>query len=225
MINFKNKLLFFIILTFIIKSHLLYAQPDKNSLKILNIIEKIDHNLKQTNYQHNTIVREKTGIYLWDCSGMVNWILKRSFPKAYYSIGIDRPVARDYYFKIKSSPINRFSKGWMRLKHIKEAAPGDLFAWVRPPNFPSKNTGHVGFVLEQPQLVQRNPEAYLLKISDATTIPHQNDSRTDNEMTGFGIGSIMFITDNNGTPTEYCWYGTDTYGCIPTKIVFGRAGY
>src|SRR5215213_4356081 len=83
------------------------------------------------------------------CSGMAAWILRRAAPKALANLGSSRPVARDFVSAIERAPTARERNGWQRLR-VADVMPGDLFAWRRPRGMPSKNTGHVGFVVEKP---------------------------------------------------------------------------
>lgn len=190
--------------------------------KVLAIVGKIDDTLTQTKYQHRTVVRRREGVYLWDCSGMADWILRRAAPKARASIERDRPVAATFFRKIDKAPVGRSRDGWQKLRHIEDARPGDLFAWLRPKNWKSKNTGHVGFLLEPPAPVPGFEGAYTLRIVDATSLPHQDDTRTWEDGGGFGYGTILVLTDGQGQGTAYGWFGTDSRGVLETRIVFGR---
>ncbi len=190
--------------------------------KILALKDKIYANLTVTRYQHRTYVRRREGVYLWDCSAMVAWFLKRAAPVAHGAIERPRPVARDYYRTIKRASTKRARDGWRRLPHIEDARPGDLFAWIRPPNFPSKNTGHVGFILEPAKRYPAIPDAYTVRILDATSLPHGDDTREFDEGGGIGEGTLLFLTDGEGRGTAYGWFGADSKGVIATDIVFGR---
>ncbi|MGB1277236.1 MAG: hypothetical protein ACPG77_15940, partial [Nannocystaceae bacterium] len=103
--------------------------------KILKLFDKLFTTMTQTRYQHRTVVRRRQGVFLWDCSGMAAWILKRAAPLARTALTRDRPVARDFFHVIRKASTRRARNGWRRLKHIEDARPGDVFAWVRPPNF------------------------------------------------------------------------------------------
>lgn len=191
--------------------------------RILSTIERIARSMRATRYQPRTIVREREGLFLWDCSGMADWVLTRAAPRAMRAIPRSRAVARDFYFAIERAPAGRAHGGWMRLAHIEDARPGDVFAWLRPPDWPRRNTGHVGFLLEAPRPVPHVPNAYTVRIVDSTSVPHQDDTRSWPGEGGFGSGTILFTTDGNGAPTAYGWHGTNSRWVVPTRIVFGRA--
>ncbi|MEM7156385.1 MAG: hypothetical protein AAF799_26265 [Myxococcota bacterium] len=190
--------------------------------KILDLKDSIYGSLTDTQYQHRTVIRRDEGIYRWDCSGMVAWFLRKTAPKARKALDKKRPVARDFYRAIAKAPTNRARNGWRRLPHIEDVRPGDMFAWKRPPGFPSRNTGHTGFALEPARKVPGLPGAYTLRILDATSLPHQDDTRTRADGGGIGEGTIMFMVDEHGRGTAYGWHGRRSRWVIVTDIVFGR---
>ena len=153
---------------------------------------------------------------------MAAWILKRAAPLARTALTRDRPVARDFFHVIRKASTRRARNGWRRLKHIEDARPGDVFAWVHPTNFPSKNTGHVGFVVDTPRAVPEIPGAYAVQIRDATSFPHEDDTRSPEGEGGMGIGTLLFLTDGEGQATAYGWMGTASRGVVETKILFAR---
>jgi hypothetical protein len=87
---------------------------------------------------------------------------------------------------------------------------------------PSKNTGHVGFVVDRPQPVPELPGAWAVRIADSTSSYHQDDSRSTDVDGGFGIGTLVFLTDSDGRVTSYGWAGTHSEWYIVTPSVFGR---
>ncbi|MEM6989620.1 MAG: hypothetical protein AAF721_03960 [Myxococcota bacterium] len=194
----------------------------KAAAKILDLRETITESLTETKYQHRTVVRRREGVFLWDCSGMVAWMLRRAAPAARKALDKGRPVARDFYRHIRRAPTKRAKNGWKRLAHIEDVQPGDVFAWQRPPNFPSKSTGHVGFAVERPRPVEEWPGAYTLRILDATSLRHDDDTRPRGGDGGWGEGTILFMTDGAGHGTAYGWFGRRSRGVIETEIVFGR---
>lgn len=194
----------------------------KTAGKILALRDKVLTSLTETNYQHRTVIRAKEGVYKWDCSAMVGWFLRKAAPVARKAMDKGRPVARDFYRQIAKSSTHRSRKGWRRLAHIEDVRPGDMFAWIRPPGFPSRNTGHTGFALEPARPVPGHPGAYTLRIFDATSLPHQDDTRERGSGGGIGEGTILFLTDETGRGTAYGWFGLKSRGVIETDIVFGR---
>lgn len=190
--------------------------------RVMQVLEQVRANLRRTRYQHATVVREREGVFLWDCSGMAAWVLRRAAPRAMGAISRARPVARDFASVIERAPTTRARAGWQRVERIEDARPGDVFAWRRPRGFPSRNTGHVGFVVDAPVPVPAIPGAYAVRIADSTSWGHQDDTRVDDGVGGFGMGTLVFLTDGQGRGTHYGWAGTRSEGYVVTPIVFGR---
>ena len=90
--------------------------------------------------------------------------------------------------------------------------------------FLSYFTGHVGFVIGRPWRHPKFAGVWLLRIADATTELHGDDSRPTGGQGGFGTATIAFLVDANGAPRAYGWYGEaqDPATYVPTDIVLGR---
>ncbi len=198
------------------------AAPTKAGGRVLAVVDQIRTTLVESRYQHPTSVRAKDGVYLWDCSGMAAWILRRAAPHALLALGSSRPVARDFVAAIERAPTTKARGGWQRVARISDVMPGDVFAWRRPRGLPSKNTGHVGIVLDRPLPVPGVAGGWAVRIADSTSSHHQDDSRTDDADGGFGIGTLVFLADDQGRATSYGWAGTRSEWYIVTPIAFGR---
>ena len=197
----------------------------RSAARVLEVLEAVRESMRETRYQHHRVVRERTGTYYWDCSLMVEWVLERAAPRAVRAMGdLQRPLAAHFARAIERAPVGRYRGGWSRLERITEIAPGDVFAWRRPDGFPSRNSGHVGFVLGPARPVPGIPGAYAVRVADATRSLHQNDTRSWPGEGGFGIGTLVFLTDGDGHGTHYGWAGTRSGGYVVTPIVFGRLG-
>ncbi len=199
-----------------------YPPATRAATKLLELADGIDRSRTDTVYSHATRVRRKQGIYHFDCSGMINWMLDRVAPKALAKVGRERPVASSYVRVIENAPTDQARSGWQRIAEIEQVRPGDLFAWRRPPSWPKGgNTGHVGIVLAKPERVPELADAYVVRILDSTRWAHQYDSRDEGE-TGFGTGTILIMTDGAGQPIGYGWHGSASRGWNETDVVFGR---
>lgn len=193
--------------------------------EIVEILRRIEANLVETRYQHRTVVRERAGKYLWDCSGMAAWVLERAAPIARAALPEEKPLARDFYDRIAESPTDEPRRGWRRLTGPEQIAPGDLFAWRKPDFWAERpNTGHVGFVLSTPQPHPDHPNVWVMRVADATKMLHENDSRPPDGEGGFGTATMAFLFDEAGVAIAYGWYGAaqppETF--VPTTIAFGR---
>lgn len=210
--------------------HLQVAPPNpelarpatKATAKLIELADSIDRSRTDTAYSHATKVRRKQGVYHFDCSGMINWMLDRVAPTALASVGRERPVASSYVRVIEKAPTDRARRGWQQIANIEDVRPGDLFAWRRPESWgKGGNTGHVGIVLAKPEPVPEFEGAYVVRILDSTRWAHQYDSRSEDE-TGFGTGTILVMTDGAGKGIGYGWHGTASRGWNETDVVFGR---
>jgi hypothetical protein len=165
------------------------------------------------------------GKFFWDCSGMTDWVLERSAPKAAKALPEGRPLAKHYYNVIAGAPTDKHKKGWTRLENPGDIAPGDLFAWLKPTFWKKrKNTGHVGFVVETPEPHPMFSNIWLMRIADSTRYLHEDDTRPPDGKGGYGTGVIAFMFDESDNPIAYGWYGSlqNPQSYVPTKIVFGR---
>jgi hypothetical protein len=202
------------------------AEPaTRSAARVVEWVDRVHQNLRSSRYQHHLAVNERTGTYNWDCSLMAEWILQRAAPRSVRHMeGGQRALAQDFVRAIERAPTSGYRRGWQRLAHIEEVRPGDVFAWRRPPGFPSRNTGHVGFALERPRPVPQIPNAYALRVADSTRSLHQDDTRSWPSEGGFGIGTLVFLTDGRGNGTHYGWAGTYSEGYVITPILFARVG-
>lgn len=189
--------------------------------RIATQMQTLQATIRETRYQHQTVIRERDGLFLWDCSAMAAWVLRRAAPRAMRQITRPRPVARDFASAIEHAPTDRFARGWQRIERVEDARPGDIFAWRRPRGFPSRNTGHVGFLVDQPQPIP-GLRGMAVRIADSTSFGHQADTRADDVDGGFGIGTLVFLTDEQGRGTHYGWAGTASDGYVTTPIFIGR---
>jgi len=191
--------------------------------RVLDELTRIAANLRATVYSHSTRIDERAGRYEWDCSAMAAYVLRRAAPTALDAVGSGRPVAAQFYRAIARAPAARPERGWLQVPRIADALPGDVFAWQRPPWFPSANTGHVGFVMEAPR---PSEHGMVVRITDSTRLAHGHDTRdTDRGQSGFGQGVILFaVNPLTGVGVGYGWFGAQTPPSyiIPTRIAIGR---
>jgi hypothetical protein len=190
--------------------------------RVLDVLSRIDDRMVETRYQHRTVVSERRGLYAWDCSGMAAWVLERAAPRALSATVRERPVARTFHDVIARAPTDGARRGWRRLSHVEDVRPGDVFAWRRPPEWGNRITGHVGFVLGRAVPVPQWEGAYTMRIADATSLPHQDDTRTRGGPGGYGQGTILLMTDGDGQVDSYGWFGTNSQRVVATPVVFGR---
>jgi hypothetical protein len=190
--------------------------------RVVGTLDGVSATLRTTRYSHSTHIDPATGRYEWDCSAMAAWVLRRSAPEAARTVPGARPLAVDFYRTIRAAPVARPRGGWTRVARLEDARAGDVLAWPRPRWFPSRNTGHVAFVAEAPQVVSGG---VLVRIVDATSLPHEADTRAPDSGGGFGAGYLRVDTDPvTGEGRAYGWYGNATPRAymIETPVVVGR---
>lgn len=179
--------------------------------------------LEESEYTYGFSVNEKRGVYRFDCSGMAQWVLRKAAPVAALTVGqglSPRPLARDFQRRIARVPVDRERGGWRRVGKIRELRPGDVVAWIKPPEIESPNTGHVAFVVLPPVLAPGYDNAYLVRIADSTRLLHDEDTRAGR--TGFGFGTILLVADpETGAPIAYGWSGL-RWRAFETSIALGR---
>ncbi|KAB2838414.1 NlpC/P60 family protein [bacterium] len=189
------------------------------SARVLEALHFIEKRVKTTVYNHKTQVDFAKGQFEFDCSGMVNWILQQAAPTAYAELKSERPRVAEYVKALKKIPYDQPSAGWRRVQKIADAEPGDVIAWPTPDWYPSDATGHMGIVAAKPEKVSGG---YLIRIADATSLPHGEDSREGG--TGFGYGDILITVDpDTGAGTGQGWTGRYSANTvIKTPIYVGR---
>ena len=189
----------------------------------MRVLGKIAATLEESEYSNGLFVNEKRGIYRFDCSGMAQWVLRRSAPTAAAAIAwkLDgRPLARDFQRRIARTPTDRPRSGWRRIARVSDARPGDVIAWLKPIEIESPNTGHVAFIVLSPVLAPGYENAYLLRIADSTSLLHDDDTRVGRS--GFGFGTILVVTDpETDAPIAYGWVGLE-WRAFETAIAIGR---
>jgi hypothetical protein len=201
---------------------------EPRNARILERVARIAESLRESKYNHATVVDEREGRYEFDCSGFVTWVLRRTAPGAHAALLSrslkQRPLARDYYWEIARAPLGeKTPRGMRRISRIDEAEPGDIVAWLKPAQLRSPHTGHVGFLLERPRALPELEHAYVVRIADASSYQHDEDDRVGTGRTGFGSGVILLIADpRTGQPKAYGWFGRRSAYLFETPIALGR---
>ena len=116
------------------------ARIDWTQNGVMRVIGRMSGTMTSTAYWRGGVrVDERKGTYEFDCSGMIDWVLRKSAPMARASsaAGLDhRPLASDFYRRIARAPFDREEGGWRQVAKLEDAAPGDVIAWIKPPIIP-----------------------------------------------------------------------------------------
>jgi hypothetical protein len=199
------------------------ARIDWTRNGVMQVVGRMNETMTSTGYWRGGVrVDERKGIYEFDCSGMIDWVLRKSAPvaRASSAAGLEhRPLASDFYRRIARAPADREQGGWRRVAKLEDAAPGDVIAWIKPPIIPSPNTGHVAVIVLDPMRVLGRDDAFLVRVADSTSLLHQDDTREGRN--GFGFGTILVLTDADGAPARYGWVGVRGW-TFETPIAIGR---
>lgn len=194
--------------------------PQENA-QIVATLDAVESNLRTSGYDHATSVDEAAGRYDFDCSGMVQWVLGKTYPNALRGVGPGRLRAIDFARAITRAPAAGQRMGWRRIPRLADALPGDVIAWEKPRIVKSANTGHVAFIVEVPREQKGASGRYLVRITDASSFNHQDDTR--HGRAGFGTGTIAVSTDPaSGRGIGFGWHGSDSRFFYPTSIMVGR---
>jgi hypothetical protein len=208
------------------KTSLAESNPPGRTAAVMERVRRIADTLKSSEYSHVTRVNEAEGSYVFDCSGFVAWVLRRAATGAHLSVVSRakdrRPLARDYYWEIARTRPNA-ARGWARVERVVDARPGDVVAWLKPPEVRSTNTGHVAFIVESPEPSRVVEGGYLVRIADASRYYHQNDEREELGRSGFGFGTILIVADPvTHAPVAYGWFGDRSAWVLSAQIAIGR---
>jgi hypothetical protein len=204
-------------------THSLYMRGGILNKEVLRELGNL--NSATSYYSHTTYVNEETGTRRVDCSGFVDYAVRRVLPEAYDKIphpSTARPLAGDWYSYLREryqSASTQESIRWREIRHVGELRPGDLVVWLKPEDSASDNTGHIMFVLASP--TRGRAGEWLIKIADSTMSPHANDTRPAGK-TGPGPGTIGLTADGWDRPLAYYWRGGVSTALVSTPIAMGR---
>ena len=195
-------------------------------LRLLDAAEHVLSVMKSSKYQHVTQVDELNGVYNFDCSGFVDYLLQQTLPDAlavikYHPNRLNRPYHQDYYHFFASSGLIDNSGGWHTVQGPSNLLPGDVIAWLRPDG--SKGTGHVMIVKSSPIVVSNQSNELDVQIIDSTRSHHAFDTRV-NGANGVGTGTISLVMNTTGSPVGFRWRDGQSTRTEYTRIAFGELG-
>jgi hypothetical protein len=171
---------------------------------IADAAETLIGRIRETHYQHKTHVVPSDGTYDMDCSGLVDYLLKRVAPEQYAHLPIEtghpRPRAATYFEFFHGLPANPVA-GWKSIDQLADARRGDIIAWALEASTQKPgDTGHVVIVAAPP--ISTNAKEYRVTVYDSSGIRHDGDSRPDGT-SGIGEGVITIRVDDRGVPVGF----------------------
>jgi hypothetical protein len=180
------------------------ASDAKLGQNIADAAETLISGIRETHYEHRTHVVQSDGIYDMDCSGFVDYLLKRVAPEQYSHLPIEtghpRPRAATYFEFFHSLPGNPLA-GWKSIDQLTDVRRGDIIAWaLEASTQKTGDTGHVVIVAAPP--VSTNVKEYRVTVYDSSGIRHDEDSRPEGT-SGIGEGVITISVDDRGAPVGF----------------------
>jgi hypothetical protein len=185
--------------------------------------ELATNNPSTSYYSHTTYVDETNGTRRVDCSGFLDYSLRRVLPTALVQVPTThvRPIASDFVHYFQSLPIVRPTSPtpvWTRVATVNDLRGGDVIAWLKPASVTTTSSGHVMIVRGAP--TAGRPGEILVPVIDSAMSGHTSDTRTTN--TGIGAGVIGLVVDGAGQPQAYYWRGGASTTAFATTIALGR---
>lgn len=173
--------------------------------------------MKTTLYQHKTEVDRGAGSYKYDCVRFVSYAMREAAPKAWETIvkemqiGKGRvpspPSYQKFFARLQEKPL----AGWAAVARASDLRPGDVVSWDYKTE---RANGHAVIIAGLPK--QTKNGSWEVKVYDATSTPHAEDSRpndsraqvfeTTGRRSGLGQGVMAFSVDAaTGALTGYRW--------------------
>ena len=197
---------------------------------VVAVLQRMETTLQYTRFSMDNRVDPFLGHYEIDAPGLVTWVLRRATPAAHRAVFAQvrarSPTARDYHDILSNvAPVSAAGDAWQRLPQVGALRPGDVIAWRRASGAaPVPGGNHVAFVVAPP--VRANDGlGWLVRVTDSTGMPHDNDTRgpQSQHRSGLGTGTLLVTVDAaTDAPTGYGWVGTRTPTVTPASVALGR---
>lgn len=150
-----------------------------------------------------TRIDTSRGVYIVDCSGYVDHILKSVYPQAYSSLvsstGSEKPTTDDFYHYFTNLSA---SKNWNTIDDVEQLRPGDILVFRYKNSLGYERGGHVMVVMDKPV---RNADTFLVRVTDSASGGHTKDTRQP-RTSGIGIGTLLLkVNPKTYQPYAYAW--------------------
>jgi hypothetical protein len=194
---------------------------------VVTVLQRMETTLAYTRFSADNRIDPLMGHYEIDAAGLVTWVLRRATPAAHRAIFAQvrarSPTARDYHDILASASEQHTGEAWTRIATVGALRPGDVIAWRRAPGLRAGGA-HVAFVTAAP-VRQAARGGWLVRVTDSTAVPHDNDTRgpQSRHHSGLGTGTLLITADpSTDAPTGYGWAGARTSVPTATSVTFGR---
>jgi len=150
------------------------ARTANTSENLADAAQRLLSDVRETHYQHKTHVDRAGGVYDMDCSGFVDYLLKRTAPQQFGQLPTEpshvRPRAAMYFkllHRLREQPL----PGWKAIRQMGDAQRGDIIAWeLQASTQEPGDTGHV--VIVAAAAVQITQNIYRVEVYDSSGIHH-----------------------------------------------------
>jgi hypothetical protein len=178
--------------------------PGTNRENLADAAQHLFSDMRETHYQHKTHVERAEGVYDMDCSGFVDYLLKRIAPGQFGQLHVEPGHARPratMYFQLLHDLLKQPLRGWTAVRQLAHAQRGDVIAWeLQASTQGPGDTGHVVIVAAAP--IQVTEMIYRVEVYDSSGIRHDDDSRPE-QTSGIGRGTITFRVNEKGEPIAF----------------------
>ncbi|MFO0649553.1 MAG: hypothetical protein U0326_25185 [Polyangiales bacterium] len=196
---------------------------------VTTVLQRMETTLQFTRYSMDNRIDPLMGHYEIDAPGLVTWVLRRATPAAHRAVFAQvrarSPTARDYHDILATASTELVAgDAWLRLTRVSELRAGDVIAWRRPVG-PHPSGGHHVCFVAAPPVRNTAGEGWLVRVTDSTSQPHDNDTRgpQSQHRSGLGTGTLLITSDaTTDAPTGYGWSGSRTAAITPASVAFGR---
>lgn len=179
-----------------------------------------------------------------DCSGFVSFVLSETAEESYATVAALKesthawPRAHVYRRFFASLPKVLPQKGWLAVRDLRKAKPGDVLAWcidsycTATGDVPEPgDTGHIVIIGKVRQL---DAETLSVMVYDSSAVlhygnppytcePHDEPCKVTGR-NGAGLGAIHFKIDDTGAPIAFQFHGGGTWHPEPSETILFAVG-
>lgn len=174
--------------------------------RLFDTSKAVFDNVRITRYEHKKQIDEKQGIYIFDCSSFICFLLQKVSPEALAVLPIDKghshARAKNFYAFLILLQDKEVKSGWMRISSMDAIEVGDIIAWEFDASLGRNNTGHVVIVSHKP--IKEENGIYRIAVMDSSNGKHAYDTRLKGT-SGLGEGVMWFRTDAQDRPIALHW--------------------
>nr|AIA18791.1 Unknown Function [uncultured bacterium] len=187
------------------------ANPSLNLMfsvnkNLVSFVQKTVNNLQYSSYKlGGSQFDPERGVYVLDCSNVVDRILENVYPNAYTNLvnstGADNP-ATSHYFDFFRDLDDESDGHWNKINDVEKLQAGDVLVFRYKNSRGNETGGHVMVVMDKPVRVS---DVYFVRIADSARSRHSEDTRQQNE-SGIGIGTLLLKANpKTGAPSAFAW--------------------